>query len=478
MAKEQGITVKKDQDFSEWYTQVIIKSDLADYSPVSGCIIFKPSSYSLWEKIKEEADKRFKRLGIKNVYFPLLIPESLLKKESAHIKGFSPEVAWVTHAGDTKLEEKLAIRPTSETIMYEAFARWIRSWRDLPLRLNQFNNIIRWEFKHPVPFLRTREFLWNEGHTVFSTKEEAEKEKYQIINIYREILEDYMALPSLLGKKTDKEKFAGAEYTISFELYLPNGRAIQGPDFHHDGQIFAKAFNIKFLDKDGKVNYPYQNTWAITTRMIGVMVAIHSDDKGLVLPPKLAENKLVIIPILFDDTKQKVLKVTNEIYKKLEKFSPILDDREGYTPGWKFNEWELKGMPIRIEIGPRDLKEKSVTILRRDTLKKEKVKLSNLNKYIEKTLEDIQSNLYRKAEKLLKDNITAVDTLDKFKKAIDSKKIVFAPWCESVKCEQSIKEKTSAKALNMPLKQPNMKGKKCVSCGKEAKLMLYFGKSY
>src|SRR3989344_5090289 len=477
MSKQEGITVKKDQDFSEWYTQVIIKSDLADYSPVSGCIIFKPSSYSLWEKIKEEADKRFKRLGIKNVYFPLLIPESLLKKESAHIKGFSPEVAWVTHAGDTKLDERLAIRPTSETIMYEAYARWIRSWRDLPLRLNQWNSVIRWEFKHPVPFLRTREFLWNEGHTVFATKEQAEKEKDEITNIYKEILKDYMALPSLLGRKTDKEKFAGAEYTISFELYLPNGRAIQGPDFHHDSQIFAKAFNIKFMDKDGKEKYPYQNTWAITTRMIGVMVAIHSDDKGLVIPPKLAENKIVIVPIPID-SKEKILKLSKELSKKLEKFNPILDDREEYTPGWKFNEWELKGMPIRIEIGPRDLKEKAVTILRRDTLQKEKVKLTKLTKYIEKTLEEMHNNLYKKAKSLLKKNIVSIDNINNFKKAIDNKKIVFVPWCENQKCEESIKEKTSAKSLNIPLKQPKIKGKKCINCNKEAKLMLYFGKSY
>jgi len=477
MSKQEGITVKKDQDFSEWYTQVIIKSDLADYSPVSGCIIFKPSSYSLWEKIKEVADKRFKKLGIKNVYFPLLIPESLLKKESTHIKGFSPEVAWVTHAGDTKLDERLAIRPTSETIMYEAYARWVRSWRDLPLRLNQWNSVIRFEFKHPVPFLRTREFLWNEGHTVFATKEQAEKEKDEIINIYKEILEDYMALPSLLGRKTNIEKFAGAEYTISFELYLPNGKAIQGPDFHHDSQIFSKAFSIKFLDKDGKEKYPYQNTWAITTRMIGVMVAIHSDDKGLVIPPRLAENKIVIVPITID-SKEKILKLSKELSKKLEKFNPILDDRKEYTPGWKFNEWELKGMPIRIEIGPRDLKEKVVTILRRDTLKKEKVKLTNLAKYIEKTLEDMHNNLYKKAESLLKNNITNVDNMNNFKKAIDNKKIVFAPWCENQKCEESIKEKTSAKSLNIPLKQPNLKGKKCINCNKEAKLMLYFGKSY
>src|SRR3989338_11568605 len=270
MAKETkvGLSKKKSEDISTWYTEVIQKADLADYTDVSGCIVFKPYAYAIWEKIVQAVDERIKKMGVKNAYFPLFIPEKLLKKEQAHVKGFFPEVAWVTHAGDSKLDERLAIRPTSETIMYESYRNWIRSWRDLPLKLNQWNNVVRWEFKHPIPFLRTREFLWNEGHTVYASKEEAEKEKDEIIKVYGEVCEDFLALPSLIGKKSDKEKFAGAEYTVSMEFYLPNGKAIQGPDFHYDGQNFSKAYDIKFLNESGKEEYAYQNTFAITTRML------------------------------------------------------------------------------------------------------------------------------------------------------------------------------------------------------------------
>jgi len=359
-----GITAQKGE-FSEWFTQIMLKADLADYSEVSGCIVFRPTAYEIWEKIKEETDKRFKKLGIKNCYFPLFIPERLLNKEKEHVEGFAPEVAWVTHAGDTKLNERLAIRPTSETIMYPSYSKWIRSWKDLPLKLNQWNNVVRWEFKHPVPFLRTREFLWNEGHTVYSNKKDAEKEKDEIMNIYKDVCENYLALPGLMGRKTEKEKFAGAEYTITLEFYMPNGKAIQGPDFHHDGQKFAKAYDIKFLDKEGKEQYAWQNTFAITTRMLGIMFAMHSDKKGLVLPPNVASNKIVIIPIFFEKNKNKVLKEANKIKEELSEFNPILDDREEYRPGFKFNEYELKGIPIRIELGSKEIQKKEVTIMRR-----------------------------------------------------------------------------------------------------------------
>lgn len=297
---QEGLTVKKEENFSEWYTQLVQKAELADYTSVSGCIVFRPTSWQIWEKIRDEVDKRIKKMNVKNVNFPLFIPEHLLSKEQEHVKGFSPEVAWVTQAGNTKLAERLAVRPTSEAIMYDSFARWIRSWRDLPLKYNQWSNVVRWEFKHPIPFFRTREFIFNEGHTVFATKKEAEAESMQIINMYKEILEKFLAVPGLVGKKTDKEKFAGAEYTITIESYLPNGKAIQGPDFHHDGQNFAKAYNIKFLNKNGKEEYAWQNTWAISTRMLGVMISLHSDNRGLVLPPKIAPNKIVIIPVRFE----------------------------------------------------------------------------------------------------------------------------------------------------------------------------------
>jgi len=480
MAKDiKGITVKKAEDFSEWYTQVIQKADLADYSAVSGCIVYKPHSYAVWEKIKEVTDKRFKAIGIKNAYFPLFIPESLLKKEAAHVEGFTPEVAWVTHAGSSKLKERLAVRPTSETIMYDSYAKWIRSYNDLPLRINQWNNVVRWEFKHPTPFLRGREFLWNEGHTCFATKKEAEAEKDQIIGIYDDVCRDYLALPSLIGKKSEKEKFAGAEYTISMEFVVPNGKAIQGPDFHHDGQIFAKAFDITFSDKDGKKDYVWQNTFAITTRMIGVMIAIHGDDKGLVLPPNLAPIQVAIVPILFDKTKKKVLAAARKINDKLEKigFLVHLDDRDNYSPGWKFNEWELKGVPIRIEIGPKDLEKEQVTMVRRDNHEKQALPIIGVEKEVELILNQIQQDLLQKAEKLLKSSIAKVDNFKDALKQLKDKKIILAPWCGSVECEDNFKSKTGAKSLNSPLKQPKVT-EKCFACKEKAKSWFYFGKSY
>ncbi|MBL7148359.1 MAG: proline--tRNA ligase [Nanoarchaeota archaeon] len=478
MSKENklGVTVKKEEDFSEWYTQLIQKADLADYTKVSGCIVFKPLAWAIWEKIVEEVNKRIKKLNVKNVYFPLLIPESLLKKEQAFIKGFSPEVAWVTQAGNTKLDERLAIRPTSEAIMYDSFSKWIRSWRDLPLKYNQWSNIIRWEFKHSIPFFRTREFIFNEGHTVFATKKEAEKEEMQIINIYKEIMEDYLAIPGFIGRKTDKEKFAGAEYTTTIETYLPNGKAIQGPDFHYDGQNFAKAYNIKFLDKDGKEKYVYQNTWAISTRMLGVMFALHSDNQGLVLPPKIAPNKIIIIPIYKKEDKDKVLKKAKEIFSKLKKYNPILDDRD-YSPGWKFNEAELKGIPIRIEIGSKDIKNKQVILVKRDTLKKQVIKEKDI-KQLDLILEDIQNNLYNKSKKLLEANLTKAKTFTELKNKINNKKLVLAPFCGETTCEDIIKDKLGgAKTLNIPFKQPKEKGN-CIYCNKSTKFFVYFGKSY
>jgi len=435
-------------------------------------------SYAIWEKVRDEVDKRIKKLGVQNAYFPLFIPEKLLSKESEHVEGFTPEVAWVTHAGNTKLDEKLAVRPTSETIMYDSYSNWIRSWRDLPLKINQWNNVVRWEFKHAVPFLRTREFLWNEGHTVFATKKEAEAERDKILDVYRTVVEDYMALFGMVGQKTDKEKFAGAEYTCSFEYYLPNGRAIQGPDFHHDGQKFSEAFNIKFLNKDGKEEHAWQNTWAITTRMLGVMFAVHGDDKGLVLPPKIAPNKVVVIPLLFKKEKDKVLKKAKEIVKSLSKFDAILDDREEYTPGWKYNEWEMKGIPVRIELGPRDLEKKQAVLVRRDTGEKQTVKLTSLAKKVSEVLDDIQKSLFEKSKRSFLDNIVEVKSMDELKKAIKNKKIAKAQLCSGVECEDWIKDKTGgAKTLNRPFDQPKKLGT-CLYCGKPAEYVVYVGKSY
>ncbi len=475
---QEGLTVKKEEDFSEWYQQLILKSELADYSSVSGCIVFRPASYSIWEKVQQTIDKEFKKIGIKNVYFPMFIPESILAREKAHVKGFTPEVAWVTQAGDTKLNEKLAVRPTSEAIMYDSYSKWIRSWRDLPLRLNQWNNVVRWEFKHPILFLRTREFLWNEGHHVYSNKKDLEKDREKITKIYQDFLKDYMALPSILGKKTDKEKFAGAEKTCSLELYLPNGKAIQGPDYHDDGQNFSKAYGIKFLDENGKEQFAYQSTYAITTRMLGIMFAIHSDNKGLVLPPKLAQSQVVIIPVMFEKNKN-ILEKAKEIFRNLSKYNPIIDERVEVTPGWKYNEWELKGIPIRIEIGPRDLEKKQVVLVRRDTGEKMQVKISNLKKELDKKLQEIHEYLLKKAQKLLFDNIVESDNLKETLKKIKDKKIVLAPLKNSKEVEDILKEKTDgAKTLNIPLKQPPIKNKKCIISGEPADYWVYIGKSY
>ncbi len=473
----KGITADKDE-FSEWFTQIMLKAELADYTSVSGCIVFKPRAYAIWEKIKEETDKRFKKIGVQNVYFPLFIPEKTLMKEAEHFKGFTPEVAWVTHAGDSKLNEKLAIRPTSETLMYESYSKWIRSWRDLPLLYNQWNNVVRWEFKHPVPFLRSREFLWNEGHSVYASKKEAENEKEKIIGIYREVCEKYLALPSLIGRKSKKETFAGAEYTYSMEFFMPHGKAIQGPDWHHDGQNFAKAYGIKFLNKDGKEEYAYQNTWAISTRMLGVMFAIHSDTKGLILPPKIASNKVVVVPILFEDSKDKVLKVVKEIEKDLSEYDVIVDDREEYKPGYKFNEWEMKGIPIRIEIGPKDLDKKEVILVRRDNSSKESVKLKDLKKKVGELLEEIQDDMFKKAYKFLHESIVECKSIAEVKKVLENKKIAFAPISNSDKVEEELKAITiGAKVLNIPDKQPDKNGK-CIISGKEADYWAYIGKSY
>ena len=476
---EQGITVKKEDNFSEWYTQVIQKAELADYTNVSGCYVLRPRSYEIWENIKTFFDSLIKKSGVKNAYFPLLIPESLLNKEKEHVEGFTPEVAWVTHTGNTKLNERLAIRPTSETIMYDSYKNWIRSYKDLPLRLNQWCNIVRWEFKHPTPFLRTREFLWQEGHTAFADKKDAEKECREILDYYARVCENLLAVPVIKGKKSDKEKFAGAEYTLSIETFLPTGKAIQGGTTHFLAKNFSKAFGISYLDENEKKQYVYQNSWGTSTRTIGMMIIMHGDDKGLVLPPKATNEKIVIVPILFKKDKDKVLKVAKEISKTLKEYNPIFDDREEYSPGWKFNEWELKGIPLRIEIGPKDLANKQVVVYRRDNGKKETVKLTNLKNTVKLTLDDIQENLLKRARNFLEKSVVKTDNLKDVVKAIKDKKMAFAPWCNETECEDWIKDKTDgAKTINIPFEQPELKGKNCIHCGKEAKCWVYFAKSY
>lgn len=472
----KGVNAKKAENFSDWYVQVIQKADLVDYSDVSGCLIFKPGSYSIWENIQSYLDNKFKKDGVKNTYFPLLIPEHLFKKEADHVKGFTPEVAWVTHTGDSKLNERLAIRPTSETIMYNSYSKWIRSWKDLPLRYNQWCNVIRWEFKHPVPFLRTREFLWQEGHSVFATKKEADKEALKILDFYADTYEKLLAVPVLKGMKSKNEKFAGADYSLSVETLLPNGKAIQAATSHHLGQNFSKAFDINFLDISEKKDYVWQNSWGFTTRSIGIMLAMHGDDKGIVLPPNVALNKIVVVPILFTKDKKDIVKVANSLVKKLKKYNPLLDDREDYSAGWKFNEWEMKGIPLRLEIGPKDLEKKQVVLVRRDSNEKINVKIKDVSVEVPKILKEIQDSLFVKAKKFLDESIKEVQDVSELKKIVNSSGIGKVSWCGSVSCEENIKDKTGAKSLNSEF---NLKVEgKCFACNNKAEYITYFGKSY
>ncbi|HME18537.1 MAG TPA: proline--tRNA ligase [Nitrososphaerales archaeon] len=478
-ASQEGITVKKSENFDEWYTQVILKSEIADYSPVSGCLVYRPSGYAIWENIQRATDAEFKAAGIQNTYFPLFIPERLLKKEQEHVKGFSPEVAWVTEAGGSKLDERLAIRPTSETIMYDVVTRWIRSWRDLPLRLNQWNNVVRWEFRHPTPFLRSREFMWNEGHTLFATKEEADAERDQILGIYAKITEEFLAIPGYLGRKTDQEKFAGAEATYSIEHLLPDGKAIQGPDFHSDGQKFSKAFEIVFVDQNEEKQFAWQNTFAITTREIGVMLAAHSDDKGAVVPPRLAAVQIVVVPIVNEENKKEVLAEAAKVHGRLSvAFRARLDARDHLTPGRKFNEWELKGVPLRVELGPRDLKAGQAVLVRRDTGTKRTAKLDGLEKEVGLELDAIQNSLLERAREFLKKNTHEARTLEELKGVLAQKGgIARTRWCGKATCEDKLKEETGGKIINIPLEQHEAKGA-CAACGESAALVVNFAKSY
>jgi prolyl-tRNA synthetase len=478
--KEEGITVKKSENFSEWYIQVVQKAELADYAPVQGCMIIKPNGYAIWENIMNILDKEFKARGVKNVYFPQLIPESFLKKEAEHFQGFVPECAWVTIGGEKQLGERLALRPTSETIIYDAFSKWIRSWRDLPLKVNQWCNVTRWESSTKF-FVRTTEFLWQEGHTAHATKEEADEMMMEMIHVYEKFIQDYLAIPVLAGKKSDKEKFAGALTTTTVEALMPDGRAIQMGTSHNLGQNFSRVFDVKFLDKENKESFVWNTSWGVSTRMIGALIMIHGDDKGLVLPPKIAYAHVVIVPIFYKpEEKLKVIKKSNKVKEGLEKagLKVILDDREEYTPGWKFNEWELKGIPIRIEVGPKDVANKQVIAVRRDTFEKIVVEDKGMVKKINEILESIQKNLFDKAKKQLESNIFTVNTYEEFKNILENKGgFIRACWCLNPKCEEKIKEETKATVRVIPFKNEDIFSN-CIYCGKEAKVVAYFAKAY
>lgn len=469
----------KEKNFSQWYVDVVRKAELADYTSIKGCMVIRPYGYGLWENMQAGLDRRIKETGHKNAYFPLFIPESLLKKEAEHVEGFAPEVAWVTHGGSQKLEERLAVRPTSEAIICSLYSKWIKSWRDLPILINQWANIVRWE-KVTRLFLRTTEFLWQEGHTAHKTEQEAEEETLKILNqVYRDYIEKDLAIPVIVGRKTEKEKFAGALHTYTLEALMADGKVLQVGTSHNLGQNFAKAFNIKFLDEDQKEKYVWQTSWGTTTRLVGALVMVHGDERGLKLPPKVAPVQVVIVPIMFDKTKKEVLEKAESIRTVLKKdFRVETDSRDGYTPGWKFNEWEMRGVPLRLEIGPRDMAQKQVMLARRDTGKKTAVKEENLVETVKELLDNIQENLFTRAKKFLEENIRETSNYNEFKKIIEKQRgLIKTYWCGSKDCEDKIKEETKASIRCIPFEQEKVSGK-CIYCGKESSTLVYFARAY
>ena len=470
---EKGLKVKKSDDLSEWYTQVVQKAELADYSPIKGFMVIRPNAYAIWEKIQEEFNKVLDKKKVRNAYFPLLIPDSFFKKEAKHAEGFAPELAYVEGREEG---EKLALRPTSETIMYDSYSKWIRSWRDLPFKLNQWCNVIRWEVKQTKPFLRTREFLWQEGHCVFENEKDADKDMNEMIGEYQKLIGELLAVPTFIGRKSEKEKFPGAQTTMTIEALMPDGKALQCGTSHNLGQGFAKVFNVKFLDKDEKEKYGWQTSWGFSTRLIGALIMVHGDDKGLVLPPKVAENKVVIVPILFEDSKKKVLGKAGVIAKKLKEYNCILDDREEYKPGYKFNEWEMKGIPVRVEIGPKDLEKDTVVLVRRDTGDKKAIKIKDVDKEVDKALVDIQRNLFEKAKKFLDSRIDSAKDMVELNKKLKSGKIVKVYMKNDVGVEDLIKDETGG-ATSRIIEEVEEAGN-CIKSGEKVNTLGYISKSY
>lgn len=480
---EKKQLTKKSKDISRWYTDVILQSALADYGPVRGTMVIRPYGYAIWENVQKEFSQAVERMGTVNAYFPLFIPMKLLQKEKAHVEGFSPELAVVTHGGGEKLAEPLAVRPTSETIMYEMYAKWISSWRDLPLKINQWNNVVRWE-KRTYFFLRTLEFLWQEGHTAHATYEEAEEQVVAALDEYKNIYENIYAMASLVGVKSDAEKFAGADHTYSVEILMPDGKILQAATSHHLGDNFSKVFDIKFQDKNGETKYVYQTSWGLSTRSIGGMILVHGDDNGLVLPPKLAPVKVVIIPILGKKDEQ-IIKYCQKIKEKLGscksdfpgKVEISSDSEKSY--GWRVNEAEIKGIPLRISVGTREVEERTATVSSRTEDYKDKlVRLEDIVGTLEKMLANIQNSLYEKSRSFLEKNIREAKTYEEFKKIMKTTRgFIKAFWCENPDCEAKIKEETKATTR---LKELNAKKQnaKCIYCGRKAEFVWYFGQSY
>lgn len=511
MVKETllGIDAKKADDFSTWYTQVLTRSEMLEYYDVSGCYILRPWSFQIWKCIQEFFGKAINDLGVEDAYFPLFVSQAALNKEKDHVEGFAPEVAWVTRSGQSELAEPIAVRPTSETIMYPAFAKWIQSHRDMPLKVNQWCNVVRWEFKHPQPFLRTREFLWQEGHTAFSTKAEADQEVLQILDLYAQVFEELLAIPVVKGKKTEKEKFAGGLYTTTLEAFIPTvGRGIQSCTSHCLGQNFSKMFGIQFEGENKEKQFAWQNSWGITTRSIGIMVMIHGDNKGLVLPPRVAGIQVVIVPCgitssLSTEEKAALHAAIQSVETQLKQsgIKCRADFRDNYTPGWKFNDWELKGVPIRIEMGPRDVKANKVVVVRRFDGVKKDFSMDGLNFAIKDEIEAIHAAMFEKAKQEHDACMKTIHDWNQVLPALNQKCMVLIPFCCQSACEEDIKESTKrqavasnpaegssdesvslsmgAKSLCIPFEQPKMSADQaCLKCGKKAEAYCLFGRSY
>lgn len=480
MAKEkkqefvQHIT-PRDENFSQWYTDVVTQTDLMDYTPVRGCMALRPYGNRIWELIRDEMDRRFKETGHENVAMPMLIPESLLLKEAEHVEGFAPEVAWVTHGGTEQLQERLAVRPTSETIFCTMFAKWVQSWRDLPMKYNQWCSVMRWE-KTTRPFLRTSEFWWQEGHTVHATAEEAQEETLAMLGVYREFCEQVLSIPVFSGQKSDKEKFAGARATYSVEAMMQDGKALQAGTSHNFGTNFAEPFGIQYLDRDGALKYCHETSWGVSTRLIGAVIMTHGDERGLRLPPRIAPFQCVLLPIAAH--KGGVMDKCEEVYAAL-KASGLrvrLDDRDNVSPGWKFNEWELKGVPLRIEIGPRDIENGVATCARRDTNEKFTLPLDTLAQGVQEKLDDIQRSMFDIADAFRLAHTRDVSNMEELTQQVNGG-YARAMWCGDRACEDAIKETTGATSRNMPFDQTPM-GDTCVCCGKKADKVMYFAKAY
>ena len=464
-----------DEDFAQWYTDVVKKAELADYAGVRGCMIVRPYGTALWENIRDDLDARFKALGHENVMMPLFIPESLLQKEKDHVEGFAPEVAWVTHGGEEELQERLCVRPTSETVFCEHYANIIHSYRDLPQLSNQWCSVVRWE-KTTRPFLRTMEFYWQEGHTMHETAEEAMAETERMLNVYADFCRESLAIPVVKGRKTDKEKFAGAEATYTIEAMMHDGKALQSGTSHYFGDGFARAFDIQFTDRENKLRYPHQTSWGMSSRIIGAIIMTHGDDNGLVLPPAVAPVQVVIVPIA--QHKPGVLEKAAELKARLEKFVRVKMDDSDNSPGWKFAEYEMKGVPLRLEIGPKDMKNNQCVLVRRDNREKTFVSLDELEDRIPRLLQAVHDGLYEKALARRESMTYTVHTLDEMKETADRKPgLIRAMWCGDLECELKLKEEAGVSSRCMPFEQEAV-GDRCVCCGKPAKKLVVWGKAY